>query len=156
MPFYSRYIAIVNPFFPLFRRDSRLTQVTTSVSRIRVKRHQKSSDSLPIPIQKVDTRRVSVYATAVCLFSSLYCVPMFFEYETCTDKSGHNQVCWSSLRRDNLYTLIYTLYIDIMFRITLPVILMAWSNYKWVYNAFLQPVKSRCYFFLQNLQTCKR
>ena len=79
---------------------------------------------------RVDKTRVAIYSSSVFLFSVLYCIPVFFEYETVLgNETSPPSIRDSKMALTEEYTIIYYVMLDSIFRFILPVCILFYTNY---------------------------
>lgn len=107
----NRYLFIVHPFYmdQLRRRSTSMNSNLTASFEI-------------------DSSRIAGYIFGVVLFSIGYSIPHFFEYKIAIDDDGNHEVVWTDLRKNEVYTLVFTIGIDFSFRVVLPAVVLLFTN----------------------------
>jgi hypothetical protein len=127
----DRYFAIQYPFNYNITRE-RAASVFTITENFIKKRNKKEAKTYGGGC--INIKKVLFYAFLSFLFSVLYCIPLFFEYEICPCNFTHHPVnasvlVDSKLSQNDEYYLIYHVIFDIMFRFVLPILILSYTNY---------------------------
>ena len=119
----DRYIAIRYPFFHLSRGNTNHPPKIV-VGRPSMKDYKPSHDT-----NQVNFGLIRIYTCAILIFSTMYCLPVFFEYEKIPATA--NQTAWvneTAMNKSELYTIIYYVAMDSVVRFLIPVGILLYTN----------------------------
>ena len=119
----DRYIAIRYPFFHLSRgNNSHAPKIV--VGRPTMKVYKPSHDA-----NHINFGLIKIYTFAILIFSIMYCLPVFFEYEKIPATANHTAwVNETAMNKSELYTIMYYVVMDSFVRFLIPVGILLYTN----------------------------
>ena len=133
----DRYVAIRYPFFHFSRRNR------NHVSKRYINRRSAKENHSLTETNQVNYNLIKVYSASILLLSTIYCLPVFFEYEKIPASENNTaSVNETAMNKSESYTIIYYVTLDIIFRFLIPVSILLYTNqfiYKTIKNQAYSP-----------------
>ena len=119
----DRYVAIQYPFrYHLFWNTDRFHQRSIDILAMN---EQKGSDMIRKTL--IDWKRVTTYFLWPVLFSTSFCVPVFFEYNV--EVENGTTIIKESKLYTRTYGLVYYIVLDTIFRFVIPIVALLYANF---------------------------